>query len=196
MSMQLPFAVIPLIRFTNDKRRMGEFANRGMGEGAGVGAAALILGLNLWLVWQQMGDWGHGHPWGVAATAPLLAGVLALLGWITFAGERRAAAPAEAEAGTTAGMVTANRVTADRITASLITANLRAPVYRRILVPLDHSSRDRAAIAHAAYLGRLHGAVLHLVHVKRARPAGCLGRWRRTPRCTRARSISAGSWIR
>lgn len=33
-------------------------------------------------------------------------------------------------------------------------------------MPLDHSSRDRAAIAHAAYLGRLHGAVLHLVHVE------------------------------
>jgi manganese transport protein len=47
-----------------------------------------------------------------------------------------------------------------------VAANLPAPVYRRILVPLDHSSRDRAAIAHAAYLGRLHGALLHLLHVE------------------------------
>ncbi len=50
--------------------------------------------------------------------------------------------------------------------AATVTADLPAPVYRRILVPLDHSSRDRAAIAHAAYLSRLNGATLHLVHVE------------------------------
>jgi len=39
-------------------------------------------------------------------------------------------------------------------------------VYHRILVPLDHSARDRAAIAHAASMARLHGAVIHLLHVE------------------------------
>jgi len=39
-------------------------------------------------------------------------------------------------------------------------------VYRRILVPLDHTARDRAAIAHAAAMARLHGATLHLLHVE------------------------------
>src|ERR1700680_3988128 len=28
LSFQLPFAVVPLIQFTNDRRKMGEFANR------------------------------------------------------------------------------------------------------------------------------------------------------------------------
>ena len=41
-----------------------------------------------------------------------------------------------------------------------------APVYRKILVPLDHSALDRAAIAHAAYLARLHNATLYLLHVE------------------------------
>ncbi len=145
ISMQLPFAVIPLIRFTNDRRRMGEFANRTWVKTLAWATAAVILGLNLWLVAEQTSEWARQHPWGFAATMPVLAGILGLLGWITFAGERtqkRAEPPAT------------------------VAVNLPAPVYRRILVPLDHSSRDRAAIAHAAYLGRLHGAVLHLVHVE------------------------------
>jgi len=33
-------------------------------------------------------------------------------------------------------------------------------------VPLDHSTRDRAAIAHAAAMARPHGAILHLLHVE------------------------------
>src|ERR1700688_2887240 len=28
LSMQLPFAIIPLVHFTSDRRRMGDFANR------------------------------------------------------------------------------------------------------------------------------------------------------------------------
>src|SRR5262249_46476661 len=47
-----------------------------------------------------------------------------------------------------------------------VAENLPAPVYRRILVPLDHSNKDRVAIAHAAAMARLHGATLHLLHVE------------------------------
>ena len=45
-------------------------------------------------------------------------------------------------------------------------SHLPAPVYRHILVPLDHSARDVAAIAHAAAMGRPHGATIHLLHVE------------------------------
>jgi manganese transport protein len=47
-----------------------------------------------------------------------------------------------------------------------VAAGLEAPVYRRILVPLDHTARDRAAIAHAAAMARQHGATIHLLHVE------------------------------
>jgi manganese transport protein len=149
ISMQLPFAVIPLIRFTNDRERMGSFANRAWVKTLAWATAAVILGLNLWLVVDQMTPWVVAHPLGGLLLMPPLAAVLGLLGWITFAGARpKLAVPEAATAAVT------------------VTSHLSAPVYRRILVPLDHSSRDRAAIAHAAYLSRLNGATLHLVHVE------------------------------
>jgi manganese transport protein len=50
LSMQLSFAVIPLVVFTNDKRKMGEFANR-MGLKIAVwGIAAIVLSLNVYLL--------------------------------------------------------------------------------------------------------------------------------------------------
>jgi manganese transport protein len=153
ISMQLPFAVIPLIRFTNDRSRMGVFVNRPWVKTLAWATAAVILGLNLWLIVDQTTPWVTAHPVGGLLLSPLLLGVMALLGWITFARSRpqikvTLAVPEAAAA------------------AATVTADLPAPVYRRILVPLDHSSRDRAAIAHAAYLSRLNHATLYLVHVE------------------------------
>jgi manganese transport protein len=41
-----------------------------------------------------------------------------------------------------------------------------ALVYRRILVPLDHTDLDRLAVSHAAAMAKLHGARLFLLHVE------------------------------
>ncbi len=77
----------------------------------------------------------------------MVAALVILLGWIMFYGLRPVARePVPAGAA--------------------VVSNLPEPVYRRILVPLDHSDRDRAAIAHAAALARPHGATLHLLHVE------------------------------
>ena len=84
ISMQLPFAVIPLIRFTSDRSRMGEFANRGWVKMLAWGAAAFILALGFWLAWIQGGPWILGAAWRMLLVGPLIAGVLALLGWIMF----------------------------------------------------------------------------------------------------------------
>ena len=146
LNMQLPFAVIPLIRFTSDPRRMGEFANRKWVKGLAWGCAFLILSLDFWLVEQQTLPWIQAEPWRAWIAMPVLAGIVLLLGWITFAGPRRR--------------------TAAEMHGAAVAANLPLPAYRKILVPLDHSVRDRAAIAHAAALARLHGAVLHLLHVE------------------------------
>lgn len=144
ISMQLPFAVIPLIRFTNDHGRMGEFANRGWVKLLAWSTAAVILGLNFWLLFDQCSAWIRADVWRAAAIAPVAIGVVWLLGWITFGGT---ATPRRAE-------------------PAPVAADLPAPVYRRILVPLDHTVLDRAAITHAAYLARLHSATLHLLHVE------------------------------
>ena len=48
LSMQLPFAVIPLVQFVSDRRKMGDFAiSRGRSRRwPGVGRPALIVILN------------------------------------------------------------------------------------------------------------------------------------------------------
>lgn len=50
LSLQLPFAVIPLVRFTSDRRKMGEFVNPLWLKGLAWLIAGLIVALNLKLV--------------------------------------------------------------------------------------------------------------------------------------------------
>lgn len=54
LSMQLSFAVIPLIVFTNDKRKMGRFANRTFTKVVAWIVATIILVLNLYLLWDTL----------------------------------------------------------------------------------------------------------------------------------------------
>lgn len=51
LSFQLPFAVIPLIQFTSDRRKMGEFANSRLTSFIAWIVAAIILVLNAELLW-------------------------------------------------------------------------------------------------------------------------------------------------
>jgi manganese transport protein len=52
LSMQLSFAVFPLVAFTSDPKRMGPFVNRLWLKAAGWASAFLIAGLNAWLLVQ------------------------------------------------------------------------------------------------------------------------------------------------
>jgi manganese transport protein len=52
LSLQLPFAVIPLVRFTSDRVKMGRFANPGWLKALAYGVATVIVGLNGWLLAQ------------------------------------------------------------------------------------------------------------------------------------------------
>ena len=53
LSMQLSFAVFPLLQFTNDRRKMGEFVNPRWLKVLGWSAGILIAGANLYLLAQQ-----------------------------------------------------------------------------------------------------------------------------------------------
>lgn len=139
LSLQLPFAIVPLVRFTGDRRRMGELANPGWVKALGYGCAALIIGLNLWLAWVELGVLPG---WAAAAIITPLA---ALLLYVGAARLRDRAAAVMPEAGE---------------------LHFPEPVYRHILVPVDHSELDRVALAHAVSLGKPHGAVIHLLHVE------------------------------
>jgi len=54
LSMQLSFAVFPLVIFTSDKQKMGEFANAPWLKGLSWFTAVLIAVLNLWLLIQVL----------------------------------------------------------------------------------------------------------------------------------------------
>jgi manganese transport protein len=88
LSLQLPFAMIPLIHFVADKRGMGAFA---IGPWLKAGAwlvAAVIVGLNVELVRETVAGWisaaGTHGIWIELMVFPLLAAITALLVWITL----------------------------------------------------------------------------------------------------------------
>lgn len=56
LSMQLPFAIFPLVMFTSDKKNMGEFVNPLGVKILGYGVASVIAGLNLYLLFQTVRD--------------------------------------------------------------------------------------------------------------------------------------------
>src|ERR1700743_1451934 len=76
LSLQLGFAVIPLIHFTSDRKRMGKFAISAKTKVVAWGSAILIVGLNAQLVIQQVQDWTSGSPstaiWIYALVLPII----------------------------------------------------------------------------------------------------------------------------
>ncbi len=57
LSLQLSFAVIPLVTFTSDRRKMGEFASPMWVLALAVVVTTIIVGLNVHLVIQEMSGW-------------------------------------------------------------------------------------------------------------------------------------------
>jgi manganese transport protein len=153
LNLQLPFAIIPLLHFTNDPQRMGPFASSWALRLGGWVTAFIVVSLNLWLAGQSIAGWaqasGNYAPLVWAFCLLVCGGMFGLLTWITLQPYRGPSAAAP-----TLGLEVA--------TAELIAA----PHYRRILVTLDHSSLDRLALGHAAGLAAQHGARLYLLHVE------------------------------
>jgi manganese transport protein len=57
LSLQLSFAVVPLVRFTGERSKMGEFANGRLLSAVAWSVAAVIVGLNGWLLVGTIGGW-------------------------------------------------------------------------------------------------------------------------------------------
>ncbi|MDQ1469950.1 MAG: manganese transport protein [Bryobacterales bacterium] len=153
LNLQLPFAIIPLLHFTNDPQRMGPFASAWKLRLAGWVTAAIVVGLNVWLALQTMREWANSSgmyaPLVWAFSLLVCGGMFGLLTWVTLQPYRRPSAGSP-------------RLGLEATSAELIAA----PRYRRILVPLDHSTLDRLALGHAAGLAAQHGAGLYLLHVE------------------------------
>ncbi len=81
LSMQLSFAIFPLLAFTSNKRLMGEFANTTPVKILGYSICTLIAGLNISLLWQTIGTAWMALLVGIALTFTL---------WVKFGYSRRA----------------------------------------------------------------------------------------------------------
>ncbi len=57
LSLQLSFAVFPLVAFTSDRIKMGEFVNAPWLKVSAYAVAGVIATLNLWLLFQTVREW-------------------------------------------------------------------------------------------------------------------------------------------
>lgn len=161
LSLQLGFAVIPLIHFVSDKNLMGDFA---IGPWTKTGAwviAIIIVSLNVKLVVDEIASWLlTPNATLIALTVIPMAIVVGLLllyitfqpFWITFLGKQSHDFHGEVKA---------------------ITLTAR-PVYKRIALSLDFSAIDEAVINNALALGA-EGAEYLIVHVVETAGAHFMG---------------------
>ncbi len=180
LNLQLPFAVIPLIHFTSDRKRMGEFANRLWVQISAWSCAGFILVLNVWLSVDQVRDWVKlGGPYRdliVAGAVVLGLSLTALLVLVTcWPWLRREPLPAGPVA------VQASR-------AALV---FPSRGYSNILVPLDHSDSDPEAISNALALARMHDARITLLHVEEGVTSQLFGALSSTAEITEGRQYLA-----
>ena len=75
LSMQLPFAIFPLMMVTSSRARMGDYANPWWVKLLGYAICTVIAGLNVYLLWQTIGPIWVGA--GVAM-------MLGFAGWVRF----------------------------------------------------------------------------------------------------------------
>jgi manganese transport protein len=86
LSLQLSFAVLPLITFTSDRVKMGEFRSPAWVLVLALITAAIIVGLNAQLVAQNVSEWmAGGAAWLPFVVVPLLAALSILLLYVILA---------------------------------------------------------------------------------------------------------------
>jgi manganese transport protein len=152
LSFQLPFAIIPLVQLTSDRRRMGPFASGVTLQTLAWTCAVVVVALNVVLICMQTNEWGEALEkdqisplWIYGTVAPLAVLLAGFLGWVTVYPylKRRQAA----------------------VLAPVTTPELGSVRYRRIGVAVEFTPGDGPVLAHAAQLARAHEAPLVLIHV-------------------------------
>ncbi len=152
LSMQLGFAVIPLIHFVSDKTSMGKFAIKLPVKIAAWTIALVIVFLNMQLVFQEFSQWMSvsSHPLLLAFTFfPLILAMIFLLFYLTVL-------PALKKAKTDKTSFIHSGIPELRL--------VNKPLYQRIMVALDFSPADGAVMQHALALGNASTRFL-FVHV-------------------------------
>jgi manganese transport protein len=150
LSLQLPFAIIPLIHFTSDKRKMGPFASNLATKIAVWCVAAVIVALNLKLIYDELAVWLGKMPWLWLVLGPVVVVILGVIGFITFMPLfRRGGAWMKEEI--------------DGI--DKVAPNIKTMTVKHIGVALEHSEGDARIISAAMTLAKSYNAKMTLVHV-------------------------------
>jgi manganese transport protein len=163
LSLQLGFAVIPLIHFVSDKKKMGNFAISLKVKLLAWGSAILIVGLNVQLVIQQLQDWTSGNPttrfWIYALVLPVIIAIALVLLYVFLR-----------------PMLFKHKDTPNYVPHGIATVinELDAIKYKHIAVSIDFSKNDTEAIRHAIMQGGKHAdyTLIHVVETAGARYYG------------------------
>jgi manganese transport protein len=153
LSLQLGFAVIPLIHFTSDRKRMGKFAIGPKIKLLAWGCAILILGLNGKLVADQLQDWIKQYPNMVVViyglVVPVTLAIAALLIYVFLR-----------------PILFKHKDMPSQVPHGLATAitDLSPISYKKIGITIDFSKNDKDCIRHAIMQGGKH-AHYTLIHV-------------------------------
>jgi manganese transport protein len=161
LSLQLGFAVIPLIHFVSDRQTMGEFVIGWKTKSAAWLVALILVFLNVRLVWMESMQVMEtsGQSWQkicIVSAWLLFAWLFLTMTFLPFIRKQRAKAKLNLH-----------------VDAAPL-ANLDVPKYARIAVALDFTAGDEKLIAHALAQG---GANSHytLIHVVESVSASYLG---------------------
>ncbi|RYY18490.1 MAG: iron/manganese transporter [Chitinophagaceae bacterium] len=160
LSMQLGFAIIPLIHFVSDKKTMGEFTIKPIVQFAAWLIASILIYLNVWMVGNEAFDFFRTSDsllWKIVIVTGSLLFLLLLLYTIIYPLVRKrnvSSIPMHAE-------ITSLR-------------DLDIPVYSKIAVALDFSVNDTAILS--AAIGQNNKDVeLLLIHVVESASSKMLG---------------------
>lgn len=152
LSLQLPFAVVPLIRFTGSRQKMGPFASSRVIKILSGIAAAIIIILNVSLVYGQIVSWaGSSGPYRwivLSVTVPVSLALGLLLLWMLFRKEDE--------------NFPMTSVSADKVCKDAIS---HLKLYKRIGVALEANEGDTFILSEAIALAKTHKAELILIHI-------------------------------
>ena len=152
LSLQLPFAIVPLVHFTSDKLKMGSFASKLWVKVLAWITSAIIIALNGKLVYDQVMGW-------ITGGGPLLFSIAAVLGAAAISlflvyiiilplvrGER--------------GWIEEKSDDASAVIEGIATQRIR-----HIAAALGRDANDTAIVSRALSLARAEKALLTLIHV-------------------------------
>ena len=151
LSLQLGFAVIPLIHFNSDKTLMKEYAIKTWVKVLAWLSAFIIIGLNVNLVFQEITGWiqnSDNNWWIYVIVLPLILAVVLLLLYIFLAPLIKKKI----------------RFTPVPHGEALEIGALEAINYQRIGITVDFSKKDRNTIRHALIQGGKN-AEYYLIHI-------------------------------